>query len=45
MIPPFGSEDEDLQNIYLRQFLLEVAYLTRPDNAQLLSNLVTGRVQ
>lgn len=47
MFPPFGSEAEDLQNIYLRQFPLEVAYLTRPDNvaAQFWSNLVMGRVQ
>lgn len=45
MFPPFGSEAEDLQNIYLQQFPLEMAYLTRPDNAQFRSNLVTGRVQ
>lgn len=47
MFPPFGSEAEDLQNIYLRQFPLEVAYLTRPDNvaAQFWSNLVMDRVQ
>lgn len=47
MFPPFGLEAEDLQNIYLRQFPLEVAYLTRPDNVavQFWSNLVMGRVQ